>query len=95
MGKQVRVRRFKGDGRAVCWGRYLYCWTRRVWVRVGCDSTGYSCCAPESLPRGSALPGVSRMSTSDAVEFERLCGQSQLDVSETRVETRCHAGWSV
>ncbi len=75
--KRVRVRRFEKDG-AVCWGRYLYCWARMLWVRVGCESTGYSCCAPESLPRGSALPSTSWTRPRDAAAFEKLCPKEEL-----------------
>lgn len=69
---RARLRRFV-DGEAICWGRYLYCWPRMAWVRVGCDSTGKTCCAPESLPRGTGLPGASRVTDQDMEEFKRLC----------------------
>lgn len=75
--KQVRVRRFEKDG-AVCWGRYLYCRPRLVWVRVGCESTGRFCCAPEVLPRGAALPGSSRRYPADILAFEKLCPEERL-----------------
>ncbi len=75
--KQVRVRRFAKDGN-VCWGRYLYCKPRRLWLRVGCESTELTCCAPESLPRGARPGNTSRLKPRDAVEFERLCPEARL-----------------
>ena len=70
--KSVKVRRFE-KGKAVCWGRYLFCKARQLWLRVGCESTGYECCAPESLPRGHMPPSSSRIRPQDAVKFEELC----------------------